>query len=363
MRLAWPIEIEMDGIAYGYSILNRELRQAIEARGITISDDADIGVFVGPADLFDPQWPINVLFTMYETETIPANWVERCNLADLVLVPCKHNREAFKRSGVSRTVKTVSLGVHPHQWPTRRREESSPFRILFVGWPNQRKGLDVLATAFLRGFVDDSDTVLYLKTSQAYSGTLKRYTLGGIERLIIDDRAIPQGQLVDLYHSAHVFVLASRGEGWGLPAMEAMATGCPVVATAHGGLEEFVTSETGWPIRHGWSAVEYGHRTRAAEPDVEHLIETLQWIRSHYAQAAETAERAAWWVKERFTWAASAERLLTLLASLYTQSGMMMKKAMTLKEDRKSDMSSVAARVPNLRNRGGLAEPSATEEE
>ena len=316
MRIAWPIEINLGGIAYGYSIVNRELRRAVEARGITIDDAAEIGVFVGPADLFSPQYPVNVLFTMYETETIPPDWVAACNRADLVLVPCRQNREAFKRSGVSRTIKTVALGLHPEQWPTRRRHDTHPFRVLFVGWPNQRKGLDALANAFLRGFYHDADTLLYLKTSQAYDGSLKRYTLAGVERLIIDDRSMAHGELVDLYHTAQVFVLPSRGEGWGMPAMEAMATGCPVVATDYGGLKEFVTRETGWPIRHGWSEVEYGHRTRAAEPDVEHLIETLHWIRSHYAHAADKAERAAWSVKARFTWAQAGERLLTVLAPL-----------------------------------------------
>ncbi len=319
MRLAWPIEIDMPGIASGYSRLNRELQASLMQHGATITDDAEVGVYVGPADLFDPQLPINVLFTMYETETIPPEWVERCNRASAVLVPCTHNREAFKRSGVRVPIYTVNLGLHASDWPTRRRAGSSPFRILFVSWPNQRKGLDILAQAFWSAFLDDPDVELYLKTSQAWEARKQVYALRGIDRLIVDDRQIDHDELVALYHSAHIFVLPSRGEGWGFPAMEAMATGCPTVATDYSGLREFLTPRTGWPIRYGWTDVEYGHSTRAAQPDVSHLTETLLTIRRQYPQAADKAMRAAAILKTTFSWVQTAQRTLDCLQRIVSQ--------------------------------------------
>lgn len=313
LKLAWPIEIDMPGIAFGYSHLNRELRTSLERVGVEITDHADVGLYVGPADLFDPQFPVNVLLTMYETETIPPSWVERCNRASAVLVPCTHNREAFKRSGVHVPIYTVNLGLHGAEWPTVQRSVNGPFRILFVGWPNQRKGLDVLAKAFFEAFYDQPGVELYLKTSQAWSTNAAAYTLNGVERLIVDDRQIDHDELVKLYHSAHVFVLPSRGEGWGYPAMEAMATGCPTVATDYSGLREFVTSQTGWPIKHGWSEVDYGHQTRAAEPNMHHLAEILTAIWKDYGQAVKKALRAAEHVKTFLTWSQTAERTLTCI--------------------------------------------------
>src|SRR5574337_389238 len=92
-----------------------------------------------------------------------------------------------------------------------------------------------------------------------------------------------------------------------------MATGCPTVATDYSGLREFVTPCSGWPIRHGWTEVDYGHRTRAAEPDVAHLVEILKTIRRNYTQAAQKAEQAAAWVKDTFTWQRTAARTLTCI--------------------------------------------------
>jgi glycosyltransferase involved in cell wall biosynthesis len=45
-------------------------------------------------------------------------------------------------------------------------------------------------------------------------------------------------ELVDLYRGALALLVPSRNEGFGLPALEAMACGCPVVAADTGALPE-----------------------------------------------------------------------------------------------------------------------------
>jgi glycosyltransferase involved in cell wall biosynthesis len=51
---------------------------------------------------------------------------------------------------------------------------------------------------------------------------------------------VPRSELVDLYRRAAVMVFPSRYEGFGLPVVEAMASGCPVVAARAGSLPEVV---------------------------------------------------------------------------------------------------------------------------
>ena len=62
----------------------------------------------------------------------------------------------------------------------------------------------------------------------------------GIERRVVQEPAVSEDALVAAYHSADVLVLPSTFEGFGLPAVEAMAAGLPVVTSGAGGLREAV---------------------------------------------------------------------------------------------------------------------------
>jgi glycosyltransferase involved in cell wall biosynthesis len=51
---------------------------------------------------------------------------------------------------------------------------------------------------------------------------------------------LSHAELRAFYNQCSVFALSSRYEGWGLPALEAMACGAAVVSTRNGGTEDFV---------------------------------------------------------------------------------------------------------------------------
>jgi glycosyltransferase involved in cell wall biosynthesis len=51
----------------------------------------------------------------------------------------------------------------------------------------------------------------------------------------------PEQEMADFYGRCDIFVFSSRGEGFGLPALEAMAIGCPVITTDSGGVRQFAT--------------------------------------------------------------------------------------------------------------------------
>ena len=64
--------------------------------------------------------------------------------------------------------------------------------------------------------------------------------------LVLDP--VPHDAMRDLYASADAFVLPTRGEGAGMPVLEAAACGVPVIATAWGGHEELMTAEAAFPV-------------------------------------------------------------------------------------------------------------------
>lgn len=116
----------------------------------------------------------------------------------------------------------------------RRIGVHSPF-ILFVGTIEPRKGLDTLVAAYadLRGRRPDLTLVVV--------GPRGWLAVPGLDSPGIRELGrVDEPTLDALYRRAELCAVPSRYEGFGLPALEAMARGCPVVASATTSLPEVV---------------------------------------------------------------------------------------------------------------------------
>ncbi len=114
--------------------------------------------------------------------------------------------------------------------------------VLYVGTVEPRKGLDTLLDAWALLAAELPETQLVI------AGKLGWYTdrlHDQLRRLGLTERVHWTGYVADedlpaLYGAADVFVFPSRYEGFGLPPLEAMACGTPVVASNAAALPEVV---------------------------------------------------------------------------------------------------------------------------
>jgi glycosyltransferase involved in cell wall biosynthesis len=129
------------------------------------------------------------------------------------------------------------LGVDPAFSPDGPRADGSPY-ALFVGALQPRKDPQVAIEAL--ALLGDRDLRLVLvgpdKGGRADAErAAERFGLRGR----VEFRGhVPQQELAALYRGAACLLLPSRYEGFGLPVVEAMASGTPVVATTAGALPE-----------------------------------------------------------------------------------------------------------------------------
>jgi glycosyltransferase involved in cell wall biosynthesis len=83
-----------------------------------------------------------------------------------------------------------------------------------------------------------------------------------------------------LIASSDAVVSLHRSEGLGLPLIEAMQVGRPVIATGYGGCCDFLDEGVGWVVRHRLVALDrnhgpYPHGAVWADPDVDHAAELM----------------------------------------------------------------------------------------
>ncbi len=126
-------------------------------------------------------------------------------------------------------------------WNRYGLEEGVPF-VLYVGSEDPRKNLEGLIRAFARVQARVPAAQLVKVGAPHFSGERQRL-LGLVHELGLDGRVrfldhVPDEDLPLFYNAASVFVLPSFYEGFGLPALEAMSCGTPVIASDRASLPE-----------------------------------------------------------------------------------------------------------------------------
>jgi glycosyltransferase involved in cell wall biosynthesis len=137
-------------------------------------------------------------------------------------------------AGIGIAAELIPVGYEPsyfHEIPEWPRSDNS---VLAVGRSFFQKNFSMTADAW-RSLGDDRPTLLLF----GYEPEL-------VQDDRVDYRSSPSHQQVNqLYNTATCFILTSRHEGFGLPLIEAMAAGCPVITTdTHGNRGFCIDGET-----------------------------------------------------------------------------------------------------------------------
>ena len=140
----------------------------------------------------------------------------------------------------------------------------------------------------------------------------RRYAGHAPIRVVMD--SLEHGEMRFLLENSNCLVSASRGEGFGLPAAEAMLVNCPVIATMHGGQADLCSAEWCWPVEFQMAPART-HLTEGAsywaEPSVDSLREQMRSVfQAPRAEIENRTRRARAHIAASFTWAQVARRHL-----------------------------------------------------
>lgn len=138
----------------------------------------------------------------------------------------------FEEWGLSK-IYLIPIGIDTNKFKPRKSETASrSFRLLFVGRMTSQKGIDVLCQS-VSIVNQDHDLQKNMQFIMAGSGPMSHM----IEKLSKQYKnvqylgRVPDGKLPEIYRSSDVLLMPSRSETFGIVAIEAQASGLPVIAT------------------------------------------------------------------------------------------------------------------------------------
>lgn len=220
-------------------------------------------------------------------------------LADVITVGSNVARRSFIAMGIApEKVHVIPYGVRLDRFTPTEPPPTDSFEVLFAGQISLRKGIPYLLEAFAR--------LRHPRKHLTLVGSLQDDLRPLLATLPTEDVTftgnIPQPQLARRMSASHVLVLPSIEEGFGLVMAQAMACGCPVLASSATGAEHlFADNEAGFIV---------------APRDIGALADRLQQLADNPALQQQLSAAALTCVQQIGGWDRYGGQWDTLLHSL-----------------------------------------------
>lgn len=277
---------------------------------------SDLTIFLmPPVALKDYIPPRAWIYTMHEDSALPRGWAESINRFERCLVPCEHNADVFRSSGVTVPIDVVYGGTSPDEFPiVPDMRHERPYTFICLADRGVRKGWDLVHSAFYQAFKDEPNVRLMIK---ARPGMMPSWFTPDIAtdpriKIWIEDTV----DMRQVFEHADCIAYPARCDGWGMWWREAAMMGLPALVTNYSGnavgvreaaipLEQFTMQE---------SLLDSGsHGGEWALPDMDELAQKMRWCFDNQAAARAKGLAAARWLRQNQTWDHTAKRLIDVI--------------------------------------------------
>lgn len=173
------------------------------------------------------------------------------NYVDQIIVASKWGREVLENNGIHKPIEVISPGVDSSIfYPGKPNDPNSNYIFLNIGKFEERKSTKLIADLFNRAFEPTDNVELWFHCDAKLVKIQKqliefvKYCTGTKmgARIKFSQPVQTDIGLANIIRGAHCGIFLTRAEGFGLPILQSIACGKPIISTNYSGHSEFVNS-------------------------------------------------------------------------------------------------------------------------
>lgn len=340
-------DVKLVSLPWGHTPMSYPLLPDWQARIIPLplTEQPDVWIQISVPNELQPVGKYNIGVTAgTEGDLCPAEWIEKLNAMQLIIVPSNFTREVFentaKQHNLTLTTKIEVIPEYFNEVVYNNKDVVSEFSILndiSESWAylsvghwlqgqigEDRKNISGLVHCFFNTFKNTKDQpALILKTSGATYSIMDRME---IETKILQIRElfgnaklpnvyVLHGELADhemnaLYNHPKVKAMVSftKAEGFGRPLLEFSTTGKPIIAPHHSGQTDFLKKDFICALPGGLTPIHPSAQNpfliaeaKWFTPDYGYAGKMLQDVRKNYKKWCDVAKRQRYFVNSTFS--------------------------------------------------------------
>lgn len=262
----------------------------------------------------------------WETDKLPPDFAKGAQLCDEIWTGSEFNARAIRNAGVTKPIyiipEAVVTSIDPETIKPFTVDNQDTFKFYSIFEWTERKNPAALLEAYYREFTEKDKVSLTIKTYvdnflPDKKSEVEKQVLHIKQKLNLEYYAptylclelLDRDQMYRCHKTFDCFVSAHRGEGWGIPQMEAMLMEKPMISTNCGGIHEYMTdnvdallvSNSLIPIRGNTRNQQwYREDQQWADIDMDDLRKRMRWAFNLQKHSKTMGKRARETVKKKF---------------------------------------------------------------
>jgi glycosyltransferase involved in cell wall biosynthesis len=275
-----------------------------------------VGDIVDHHYFYDKYFGPKVAYIFWESTLLPQGFFKLLRRYDEVWVPSKWQKDCMVMQGYKESkIQIIPSGVdtktfYPENVDFDEHYSDGRFKFVVFGRWSRRKGTQEMIRTFLKTFKKNEPVDMIISVDTPLPDDEFKTTYDKLKGYGLEDERIKvvhfpsREDYIKFIKKGHVFVSCSRGEGWNLPLMEAMACGTPSIYSNCCAQVDFANGK-GHPVKIAREIKnpDFGVETgNYYDPDWDHLSEVYRYVYENYKKCKEKAMKDSVEIREKYDW-------------------------------------------------------------